>query len=69
MSEHQYDLLDRIIISFDRGLATLFTRPANGERPNPADPIENDISSLAERRLCAGLMRVNHAGEVSAQAL
>ncbi len=38
-------------------------------RPNPAGSIAGDTLSQAERRHSAGLMRVNHVGEVCAQAL
>ena len=61
-------MLDALIIGFDRALRTLVgtvtpARPTPGARlPDPAlDPFE--------RRDAAGLMRVNHTGEVCAQAL
>lgn len=69
MSGRQYNLLDKVIIGFDQGLETLFDRYTASERPNPAEAVQNGALSDAERRLSAGLMRVNHAGEVSAQAL
>ena len=71
MSGRQYNLLDKMIIGFDQGLGTLvgqFAVRASG-RQNPAEAVPNGVLSDAERRLSAGLMRVNHAGEVSAQAL
>lgn len=70
MSARQYSLVDELIIGFDRGLTTLFkpTRVrANREYP-AADIMENPLSAT-EKHHSAGLMRVNHSGEVSAQAL
>jgi ubiquinone biosynthesis monooxygenase Coq7 len=51
-----------------RGLATVASAiPAS--RPNPAAPASEDLLSAEERQLSAALMRVNHVGEVCAQAL
>jgi len=60
--------LDLLLAAADRALHTLAASPT-ARRPSPAG--EEDVSSLAddERRHVAGLMRVNHAGEVAAQAL
>lgn len=61
--------LDQFILQTDHALRTIFGRPHTTERPNPADGIADSPLNETERRLSAGLMRVNHAGEVSAQAL
>lgn len=60
--------LDLLWGAADRALRTLAAPPTAG-RPSPAG--EEDPRNLAdeERRLAAALMRVNHAGEVAAQAL
>jgi ubiquinone biosynthesis monooxygenase Coq7 len=60
--------LDLLIAAADRALRTLAATPT-AARQSPADA--GDVSNLAadERRHVAGLMRVNHAGEVAAQAL
>ncbi len=60
--------IDRFIVSFDRGLRTLFA-PAMAVRAVPgADLPESEMD--AERRAhAAALMRVNHTGEICAQAL
>jgi ubiquinone biosynthesis monooxygenase Coq7 len=60
--------LDLLIVAADRALRTLAAPPTAG-RPSPGDA--QDAAGLAEdeRRHVAGLMRVNHAGEVAAQAL
>jgi 3-demethoxyubiquinol 3-hydroxylase len=65
----QYSALDRIIIGFDALLKS--ERPAKGQvsRPNPADSVAATPLMTPDKTLSARLMRVNHAGEVSAQAL
>ncbi len=59
---------DGLILAFDRLLRTV-TGPARAARPNPADPIADASLDDAERSHAAALMRVNHCGEVCAQAL
>ena len=61
-------MLDRFIIEFDKGLRTLFA-PAASVRPLPGKQLEEASLSAAERKLAVALMRVNHSGEVCAQAL
>src|SRR4051812_48713617 len=59
---------DRIIVELDRALrAMLGVTPAG--RPAPGRDLEEASLSDAERRQAASLMRVNHCGEVCAQAL
>jgi ubiquinone biosynthesis monooxygenase Coq7 len=62
------DPIDRLIREFDKGLRAISaTTPA--ERPTPAEKrAESDLTD-GERRQAAALMRVNHCGEVCAQAL
>ncbi|VAW64836.1 2-polyprenyl-3-methyl-6-methoxy-1,4-benzoquinol hydroxylase, coq7 type [hydrothermal vent metagenome] len=61
--------IDQLIMQSDHALRTIFGRPITTERTNPcADTPENELSE-AERKHAAGLMRVNHSGEISAQAL
>lgn len=65
-----YSLIDRLIMELDQSLRTVHAPPPVTERPNPAEGVyeERELSE-DERRLCVRLMRVNHAGEVSAQGL
>lgn len=60
--------LDRWILEFDRALRTL-AAPARSVRPTPGDTLLDSPLSEAERRHVVGLMRVNHCGEICAQAL
>ena len=59
---------DALIAAIDAGLRSMLTRPA-ASRPSPADMIDESLLSLEQRRLSRALMRVNHAGELAAQAL
>jgi len=64
------DLLDRLIVELDHGLRTTAARPrASGS--NPAGGTASTADGLSEEqcKLSANLMRVNHAGEIAAQAL
>ena len=70
MHQRHISLTDNIITRFDKVLRTLTpgTKPLN--RPSPVDSVRTDIDlSAKEIRHAAGLMRVNHTGEVCAQAL
>jgi ubiquinone biosynthesis monooxygenase Coq7 len=59
---------DELIIGFDRALRTL-AGTASSQRPNPAVNLPEEALTPEERRHAGGLMRVNHTGEVCAQAL
>ena len=59
---------DHLIVSLDRALRTVFA-PAQSARPVPGADMEETGLSDSQRRFCASLMRVNHTGEVCAQAL
>ena len=61
-------MIDDLILGFDRALRTLSGIAASG-RANPAAGMPEPVLTADERRHAAGLMRVNHTGEVCAQAL
>jgi len=62
------DLVDRAIVEFDHALRAV-AGEHHAERPSPArDLAEGDLDAAA-RQHSAALMRVNHVGEVCAQAL
>src|SRR5258706_14320471 len=61
-------MTDDLILGFDRALRTLSGVVASG-RANPAAGMPEPDLTSEERRHAAGLMRVNHTGEVCAQAL
>lgn len=61
--------LDRLIGEFDKVIITVVGSPKPTERSIPGEAFEEADLTETERRHIAGLMRVNHAGEVSAQGL
>ncbi|MDF9787727.1 ubiquinone biosynthesis monooxygenase Coq7 [Polynucleobacter sphagniphilus] len=61
--------IDRLIIEFDTALRSV-VGGANSQRPTPgSEHTSNSFLDASEREHAAGLMRVNHVGEVCAQAL
>jgi ubiquinone biosynthesis monooxygenase Coq7 len=60
--------LDRFIAEFDRALRTV-SSVADARRASPAEALPEAQLTEKERRHAAALMRVNHVGEVCAQAL
>jgi ubiquinone biosynthesis monooxygenase Coq7 len=63
-----YNIFDKFIIEFDKALHTLAATPVSA-RPMPGIALPEAQLSDAEKRHAAALMRVNHCGEVCAQAL
>ena len=59
---------DRLLCAADTALRTLFATP-RAAKPSPANGLEEAELSAAEKKLSAAYMRVNHVGEVCAQAL
>ena len=60
--------MDGLIVGLDRALRVI-SGVAASSRPSPATRLPNAALTDMERRKSAGLMRVNHVGEVCAQAL
>ncbi len=60
--------LDFLIVPLDAALRTLFA-PAQASRPTPGGALPETGLSDDEKKLSAALMRVNHCGEICAQAL
>jgi ubiquinone biosynthesis monooxygenase Coq7 len=69
MTTRRLTPIDQILINADHALRTLFGRPQTTERPNPAEDIPEADLTDEQRRHVARLMRINHTGEVCAQAL
>lgn len=72
MSERKLSLLDQVLVSANQALQTLHARQHDAQRPSPGEMLAGNAPAKldeAQRRHVAGLMRVNHAGEVCAQAL
>ncbi len=65
----QHSLLDQLVLKADRTLKAMAGGRSIKTRPSPAQDIEEPELTAKEKRHAAGLMRVNHAGEVCAQGL
>lgn len=59
---------DRLLIALDQAVRTLLA-DHHASRPYPAEGIPESIDADSDRRHAAALMRINHSGEVAAQAL
>lgn len=64
-----YSRLDHLIISIDNALRMSSGETGAAKRANPATTVPEVVMDETHRRHAAGLMRVNHAGEICAQAL
>lgn len=69
MFSRQISLPDRILAEVERALSTAFSGAPEAGRASPAVGLADADLRDDERRHVAGLMRVNHTGEVCAQAL
>ncbi|MCL4150534.1 UNVERIFIED_CONTAM: hypothetical protein GTU68_017674 [Idotea baltica] len=64
-----FNLIDSFIIECDKSIKTLFGHPELGTRPVPGNNLTEPALSEKQQKKSMRLMRINHAGEVSAQAL
>ena len=69
MSHRKLSVLDKLITQVDHGIRTVLFDAPSPDRESPADEIQQDELSDKDRDHAIGLMRVNHTGEVCAQAL
>ena len=69
MQNRQLTPLDRILVSANNALRTVASRAGATPRQSPAASIDEGELDEQQKAHAAGLMRVNHAGEVAAQGL
>lgn len=69
MLNTQNNFIDNLIANFDQALRTLSPGAVTASRPNPASSVKENELNQIEQSHSAGLMRINHTGEVCAQAL
>ncbi|MCO4812079.1 MAG: 2-polyprenyl-3-methyl-6-methoxy-1,4-benzoquinone monooxygenase [Gammaproteobacteria bacterium] len=69
MNKRQLTPLDKLLTSAGNALRTVATPAGRSARANPATNIIDAQLNDSQKRHAAGLMRINHAGEVAAQAL
>ena len=68
-TQRHYSRIDRALIRLEHALRTRLVAGAHAERDNPGTAVPDLQLDDAARRHAAGLMRINHTGEVCAQAL
>lgn len=69
MKNRQISPLDKLLIGVNNALRTVAAPAGTSARDNPAENVVGTELDDRQKRHAAGLMRVNHAGEVAAQAL
>ena len=69
MNSRHYNLFDRLIIEADKAVTTVFGQPETTTRSIPSKGLPENELDFKQQQLSTRLMRINHAGEVSAQAL
>ena len=69
MEDRQLDPLDRFLSEIGSALRAVASTPTRASRPSPATDVAEATLSVDEKSHAAGLMRVNHAGEIAAQGL
>ncbi len=69
MSRRTLSRLDRTLVELERALVTVFDPQPAARQPSPAFGVDEGELDERERRHAAALMRINHVGEVCAQAL
>lgn len=69
MNTRHYSFTDKLCMQIDLALRTIFGKPRTTNRENPAKYIKEQALSTEQQRHSQGYMRVNHCGEVCAQAL
>lgn len=68
-SERNYSFFDQVCLSMDQMVRALLDNPKTTGASYPGRHVEEPLLNEAERKRSAALMRVNHAGEICAQAL
>ena len=69
MTNRELSAIDRLLAGANDALRTVAAPAGQATRPNPATSVAAGELNATQRSHAAGLMRVNHAGEVAAQAL
>ena len=68
-SQRHYSPIDRLLLQADAAMRTLIPNSSHASRPSPAVVEPKSTLGAEQMRHIAGLMRINHTGEVCAQAL
>ena len=68
-SQRHYSPIDRLLLQADAALRTLIPKSSHASRPSPAVVEPKSTLDEQQTRHIAGLMRINHTGDVCAQGL
>ena len=68
-NKRHYSKLDEVCLRFDQALKSIFGNAETTDRKYPAESVADHLLTEDQRKHSASLMRINHAGEVCAQAL
>lgn len=68
-SQRNYSVFDRLLLQADAAMRTLIPKSSHASRPSPALVEPHSTVDAQHNKHIAGLMRINHTGEVCAQAL
>ena len=69
VNNRELSRIDRLLASANNALRTVASPAGRPARDNPAETLDDGRLTPAQKSHAAGLMRVNHAGEIAAQAL
>lgn len=69
MPNRDFNTVDKLVVNFDQAVRTLFGKPRTTERRNPSLDVNDGELDASEKDRIVRLMRINHTGEVCAQAL
>jgi ubiquinone biosynthesis monooxygenase Coq7 len=64
-----YTFLDKLCLGLDQAVRTLMDNPKTSGLSYPGKSVDEQALTATQRKHSAGLMRINHAGEICAQAL
>lgn len=69
MTDRHYSPLDQLLMNLDQGVRTVFGHPLGTGRPSPGTTKPEESLTAPAKQESIRLMRINHTGEVAAQAL
>lgn len=69
MNRMNYSFFDQLCLGIDQVVRALGNNPKTTGKPYPAERVEENLLDDKQRKHAAALMRINHAGEICAQAL
>ena len=69
MDKRNFSHVDKFLVQLDQAISTCVPGASQPRRDSPAQLQTENKLSESEKKLIAGLMRINHTGEVCAQAL